>query len=98
MGNIKIVRRGRRPKDITVNPDPSPIPNWFDDPEEVAPCPCGMPPDDNCMLISGDVPLSRWFHMGCLSFLEKEMDEDEIAEKREWERHMRKHMEENNDE
>lgn len=77
---------------------PSPIPNWLDDPDEVGPCPCGQPPDDNCMLIEGDVPLSRWFHMGCLDFLEKEMDDEEIAEKRMWERHMRKHMEENEDE
>lgn len=94
---IRIVRR-RRTKEIVLDPGPSPIPNWLDDPKEVAPCPCGQPPDNNCMLIEGDIPLSRWFHMNCLDFLEKEMDEDEIAEKREWERHMRKHIEEDEDE
>jgi hypothetical protein len=73
--------------------DPSPIPSWLDDPEEVGPCPCGMPPDDNCMLIEGDVPLSRWFHVGCLDFLEKEMTPEEIQEKREWERRMKRKME-----
>lgn len=70
--------------------DPRPVPSWLDDPEEVAPCPCGMPPDEGCMLIEGDAPLNRWFHTGCLDFLEKEMDEEEIEEKREWERQVRR--------
>jgi hypothetical protein len=98
MSSVRIVRRGRRAKDIVIDPDPTPIPNWLDDPEEVAPCPCGQPPDDNCMLIEGDVSLSRWFHMGCLDFLEKEMDEEEIEEKREWEKYMRRMREEDDDE
>lgn len=72
-----------------MSEDPAPIPNWLDDPEEVAPCPCGQPLDESCMLVEGD-GLSRWFHMGCLSFLEYEMDEEEIEEKREWERQMRR--------
>jgi hypothetical protein len=50
------------------------------------------------MLIEGDVPLSRWFHSECLSFLEKEMDDEEIEEKRKWEQHMRKHLEEDDEE
>lgn len=57
-----------------------------------------MPPDDECMVIEGDVPLSRWFHIGCLGFLEKEMDEEEIEEKQEWERQMRRLYEEDGDE
>jgi hypothetical protein len=77
--------------------DPTPIPSWLDDREEVGPCPCGMPPDDSCMLVEGDAPLSRWFHAECLDFLEKEMDEEEIEEKREWERQMRKLQEEEDD-
>lgn len=89
---VRIVRRKRNPK------DPSPIPDWLGDPEEIGPCPCGMPPDDECMVIEGDVPLSRWFHTGCLDFLEKEMDEEEIEEKREWERQVRRMQEESDDE
>ena len=69
--------------------EPHPVPAWFDDPEEVAPCPCGRPLDDSCLLVEGDVALKRWFHENCLRFLEYEMDEDEIEEKREWEQHMR---------
>jgi hypothetical protein len=82
----------------TENLDPFPIPNWFDDPEQVAPCPCGQPPDESCMLVTGDTPLSRWFHQGCLDFLEKEMDEEEIEEKHEWERQMKKLQERNEEE
>jgi hypothetical protein len=36
--------------------------------------------------------------MGCLDFLEKEMDEEEIAEKREWEQYMRRMKEGDDDE
>jgi hypothetical protein len=81
-----------------MSDDLTPIPSWLDDPEEVAPCPCGNPPDDTCMLVEGDVPLSRWFHPECFGFLEKEMDEEEIEEKREWERQMRKLQEDEDDE
>ena len=81
---IRIIRRKRR-----TDKDPTPIPAWLDDPEEVGPCPCGQPPDDDCMLIEGDTPLKRWFHIGCLDWLETEMSEEEIEEKREWERRMR---------
>lgn len=76
--------------------DPSPIPAWLDDPQEVGPCPCGNMPDETCVLIEGDVHLNRWFHMKCLDFLEKEMDEDEIEAKREWERQV-KRMQANDD-
>lgn len=86
---IRIIRRRGQ-----TTPDLTPIPSWLGDPQEVAPCPCGLPPDDECMLIEGDVPLSRWFHMECLDFLEKEMNEEEIAEKREWERAVRQLREE----
>lgn len=68
--------------------EPQPVPSWFDDPNEVAPCPCGEPLDEDCILIEGDVPLKRWFHLEHLEFLEKEMDDEEIEEKREWERKM----------
>ena len=44
--------------------------------------------DEECILIEGDVPLKRWFHLEHLGFLEKEMDDEEIEEKREWERKM----------
>lgn len=88
---IKITRRRR------IITDPVFIPSWLDDPESMGPCPCGMPPDDDCMVIEGDV-LSRWFHPDCLDFLEKEMDEEEIEEKHEWERQMRKLAEGGNDE
>lgn len=73
-------------------PDPLPVPNWFDDPEEIGPCPCGYPPDESCMMIEGDAGLGRWFHFECLDFLEKEMSDEEIEEKREWEKHMRGHF------
>ena len=62
------------------------IPDWFDDPEQVAPCPCGQPLTEGCLMVEGDAPLKRWFHPDCLGFLEYEMDEDELEEKREWER------------
>lgn len=80
-----------------MNKDPIPIPSWLGDPEEVAPCPCGNDPDDSCMLVEGD-GLSRWFHEGCLGFLEHDMDEEEIEEKREWERQVKKMMEDDDDE
>jgi hypothetical protein len=87
MNEVRITRRRRAVE------DPSPIPSWLDNPEEIGPCPCGNPPDDACMLIEGDAPLSRWFHMGCLDFLEKEMDEEEIEEKRAWEHHVKRMQE-----
>jgi hypothetical protein len=93
---MKIVRKTHSTKNLTE--DLTPIPNWFDDPDEVAPCPCGQPPDNNCMLITGDVHLSRWFHTGCLDFLDKEMDEEEIEEKREWEYQMKRLQERNEEE
>jgi hypothetical protein len=90
---IKVtVRRGR------TTPDLVPIPSWLGNPQEVGPCPCGQPADEDCMLIEGDAPLSRWFHLDCLDFLEKEMDEDEIKEKHEWEREVKRLREENDDE
>lgn len=79
--------------------DPTPIPNWLDDPEQVAPCPCGGDFDPkNCLMVEGDVGLTRWFHPECLDFLEKEMDEEEIEEKHEWERQMKRMQEGNQDE
>ena len=86
MSRIRIVRRQRPPR---TDQEPSPIPAWLDDPEEVGPCPCGQPPDDECMMVEGDIPLKRWFHVECLDWLETEMDDEEIEEKREWERRMR---------
>lgn len=77
--------------------DPTPVPNWFDDPNEVAPCPCGMPFDESCMLVEGTTPLKRWFHAECLDFLEHEMDEEEVDEKHEWERKMNQMQEGNED-
>jgi hypothetical protein len=64
-----------------------PVPGWFDDPEEIAPCPCGQPFGEDCLMVEGEV-LKRWFHEDCLGFLEYEMDEDELEEKREWEKKM----------
>lgn len=78
-------------------PDPIAIPGWLGNPQEVGPCPCGNPPDEDCMLIEGDASLSRWFHLECLDFLEKEMDEEEIKEKRAWERAMREDREEDDE-
>lgn len=80
-----------------MNKDPIPIPNWLDDPEEVAPCPCGNPLDETCVLVESDIPLRRWLHLCCLGFLENEMDEEEIEEKREWEQQMRKLQKDENE-
>jgi hypothetical protein len=82
MARIRIVRAESSPD------DPTPIPPWFDNPEGVGPCPCGMPPDDDCLLIEGDVSLKRWFHKDCLDWLEQEMTPDEIKEMHEWKRRM----------
>ena len=69
--------------------DPLPIPAWLDNPKAIAPCPCGRPPHPGCVLVKGDVPLSRWFHPECLEFLKHEMSPDEIQEMEESERRQR---------
>lgn len=48
-----------------------------------------MPPDENCVLTEGDVPLMRWLHAECLSFLEYEMSDEELQEKEEYEEYQR---------
>src|ERR1700677_1067479 len=86
---VRIVRR-RRARDISLDPGPSLIPQWLDDPEQVQPCPCGRPFDPTtCLPVEGDANLMRCMHRECLDWLEHEMDEDEIEMKREWERRMR---------
>lgn len=82
---------------MTMN-DPCPIPSWLDDSNQVGPCPCGNPFDESCISVEGDVPLTRWFHPQCLDFLEKEMDEEEIEEKRDWERAVKRMREGNENE
>ncbi len=89
---VRIIRR-RRPR---TDQEPTPIPQWLDDPDQVQPCPCGRGFDQTCIPVEGDAGLMRWMHLGCLDWLEHEMDEDEIKAKREWER--RHNSEEDDDE
>ncbi len=89
---VKIVRKRE------VNPDPSPVPDYMTDPEEVAPCPCGRPFTPDVIVIEGDVPLSRWFHPGCTDWLRHEMEPWEIEMVEEVERRMREQTENEEDE
>lgn len=86
---MKVVRilRGKRED---TNKDPRPTPDWLADPEHVQPCPCSEPPDETVILFEGHGGLSRWLHARCLDWIENEMDDEEIAAKREWEKQRRK--------
>jgi hypothetical protein len=78
--------------------DPTPIPNWMDDSEQVGPCPCGEPFDpDDCIVVEGDAELARWFHEECINWLEYEMTDEELEAKREYEEY-RRLMDEDDDE
>lgn len=60
--------------------DPRPVPDWLDNPDHVAPCPCGGPLTGDVLLVEGHVPLSRWYHPGCLDFLRYDMTPEEIEQ------------------
>lgn len=93
MSRIRITRHRRR-----TDKDPSHVPTWFTDAEHLAPCPCGEEPDASVMVVEGDAGLERWVHYRCLDRLEPEMDEEEIEEKRDWEKRMRGFFEDDDDE
>lgn len=57
-----------------------PVPLWLADASAVAPCPCGREPDEEVLIVQGDVELVRWFHEECLPFLRHEMNEEELQE------------------
>ena len=78
--------------------DPIPVPNWLADVDQVAPCPCGRPLDEDCIPIEGETGLGRWFHTECIDWIEYELDDEEIEEKHEWERRMRQRFEGGDDE
>jgi hypothetical protein len=84
---MKVVRIRRGVKDTS---DPRPTPDWLADPEHVQPCPCGEDVDPTVILFEGKSGLSRWLHYRCLDWLEHELTEEEIAQKHEWEKRMRK--------
>jgi len=51
------------------------IPSWLTDDEEVAPCPCGMPPTEDVAFIIGPHQLARWIHEDCFHLLVPEVEE-----------------------
>lgn len=81
---------------MRTDQEPTPIPTWFTDTEHLSPCPCGEEPDASVVVVKGKgTEIERWMHYRCLDWLENEMDEDELAAKREFER--RRSLEDDDD-
>ena len=64
------------------------VPPFMTDPEIVAPCPCGKPPDDNTVIVKGE-DMRRWFHEPCMDWLSHELNEDAYRDMDQWRKHRR---------